>query len=139
VTFLGFVPEDELPGAYAAADAFVLPTTALEGFGLATIEALAAGTPVIGTTTGATPEILGPLEAELDTKLLVEDGDTEALADRMGEWTTLPTDRIDAAGKVCRRYAEANYTWESAVDPVESLFQDLVDRTIDIPGRRGVA
>jgi glycosyltransferase involved in cell wall biosynthesis len=126
VTFLGFVPEDELPAAYAAADAFVLPTTALEGFGLATVEALAAGTPVIGTTAGATPELLGPLETELDTELLVEDGDTEALADRMGEWATLPTDRIDAAGEACRRYAEANYKWESVVDSVESLFRDSI-------------
>jgi len=48
VTFLGYVPEEQLASLYAGADVFVLPTLELEGFGLATLEALAAGTPVIG-------------------------------------------------------------------------------------------
>jgi len=61
VTFLGYVPEEQLASLYAGADVFVLPTLELEGFGLATLEALAAGTPVIGTRAGATPEILGNL------------------------------------------------------------------------------
>jgi glycosyltransferase involved in cell wall biosynthesis len=47
---------------YRAADLFVLPTTAYEGFGMATVEALASGTPAVGTAIGATPEVLGPLD-----------------------------------------------------------------------------
>src|SRR5438132_854951 len=58
VKFLGFVPDAELPRYYQAADVFVLPTRELEGFGLVTVEALACGTPVLGTPVGATPEIL---------------------------------------------------------------------------------
>ena len=58
VTFLGFVPDAELPRYYQAADVFVLPTRELEGFGLVTVEALACGTPVLGTPVGATPELL---------------------------------------------------------------------------------
>jgi glycosyltransferase involved in cell wall biosynthesis len=54
VRFLGYVPEAALPGLYAAADLFVLPTEQLEGFGLVTVEALACGTPVVGTPVGAT-------------------------------------------------------------------------------------
>ena len=61
VQFLGFVPDEALPRYYQAADAFVLPTRELEGFGLVTVEALACGTPVLGTPVGATPEILAPL------------------------------------------------------------------------------
>lgn len=41
VTFLGFIPEGDLPRHYQAADVFVLPTRELEGFGLVTSEALA--------------------------------------------------------------------------------------------------
>jgi len=62
VRFLGFVPDAELPLYYQAADCFVLPTRELEGFGLVTVEALACGTPVLGTPIGATPELLDPLD-----------------------------------------------------------------------------
>ena len=41
----------------------MLPTEAMEGFGIVTIEALASGTPVLGTPAGATSEILGPRPA----------------------------------------------------------------------------
>lgn len=58
VRLLGFVPEDDLPKYYQSADLVVMPTAELEGFGLVTVEALACGTPVVGTPVGATPEIL---------------------------------------------------------------------------------
>ena len=44
---LGFVPDEDLPLAYRAANFSIVPTVALEGFGLITIESLAAGTPVV--------------------------------------------------------------------------------------------
>ena len=47
ITFTGFIPFEELPKYYGAADFFVMPTRNLEGFGLATVESLACGTPVI--------------------------------------------------------------------------------------------
>jgi glycosyltransferase involved in cell wall biosynthesis len=49
VYFAGFVPDDELPLYYQAADLFVLPTRSLEGFGLITLEAFASELPVVGT------------------------------------------------------------------------------------------
>lgn len=125
VTFLGYVPEERLPAAYAAADAFVLPTLALEGFGLATLEALAAGTPAIGTTAGATPEILGPLEGEaaIPEPLLVEPGNADALAAAMAAWARLPADRRVEAGRACREYVlESGYTWERVTDRIEAHF-----------------
>src|SRR5207249_11052699 len=64
-SFLGFIPDETLPSYYHAADVFVLPTRELEGFGLVTVEALACGTPVLGTPVGATPEVLSGLDASL--------------------------------------------------------------------------
>jgi glycosyltransferase involved in cell wall biosynthesis len=65
VRFLGDLRDDQLVGWYRGADLVVMPTQELEGFGLMTVEALACGTPVVGTPSGATPEILGPLDPRL--------------------------------------------------------------------------
>jgi glycosyltransferase involved in cell wall biosynthesis len=62
VLFPGLIPDHQLPAMYGAADALVLPTTALECFGLIAIEALACGRPVLATPVGAIPEVLGRLE-----------------------------------------------------------------------------
>ncbi|QLH76977.1 glycosyltransferase family 4 protein [Halosimplex rubrum] len=128
VTFLGYVPEDDLPGLYAGADAFVLPTLELEGFGLATLEALASGTPVVGTTAGATPEILGPLADRpgIPAPLLVPPGETGALAEGLTAWAGLTPAERATAGEVCRSYVlESDYTWESVTDRLAALFADV--------------
>lgn len=49
---LGRVPDDQLPILYRAADLSVVPSTALEGFGLTTVESLASGTPVLVASVG---------------------------------------------------------------------------------------
>jgi glycosyltransferase involved in cell wall biosynthesis/SAM-dependent methyltransferase len=115
VRFLGFVPEADLADYYRAADAFVLPTRELEGFGLVTVEALACGTPVVGTSAGATPEIL----SALDPGLLVPPEDPAALARALVD--IVHRVRHDRAGIAdlrdrCRRLAERRYDWTRAVD-----------------------
>jgi glycosyltransferase involved in cell wall biosynthesis len=58
LTLLGHVPDDELPGLYAGAEAFVLPSR-YEGFGLPILEAMASGTPVVAANTTALPDTAG--------------------------------------------------------------------------------
>ncbi len=77
-TCLGLVPFSELPGLFARATAFVLPTLR-EAFGLAFLDAMACGVPCVGTRAGAVPEILD--EGRLG--LLVPPGDERALADAL--------------------------------------------------------
>jgi glycosyltransferase involved in cell wall biosynthesis len=62
VTFLGRLEDRVLPIAYAACDAFVLPTAELECFGIIALEALSAGRPVLATPVGAIPEIICKFE-----------------------------------------------------------------------------
>ena len=129
VTFLGYVADDDLPGLYAAADVFVLPTLELEGFGLVTLEALSSGTPVVGTTAGATPELLGEVErsADVPERLLVPPGDADALADRLAAWTALDASERAAAGRACRAHVfESGYTWDAVTDRLEALFGDVL-------------
>jgi glycosyltransferase involved in cell wall biosynthesis len=58
VSFLGPVPDADLPGLYANATLFILPSLD-EGFGLPVLEAMACGTPVVTSNAGALPEVLG--------------------------------------------------------------------------------
>ena len=64
VQFVGTVDDDTLSMMYGAANAFVLPTSSLECFGLIAVEALATGSPVLATPTGAIPEVVGGVEPQ---------------------------------------------------------------------------
>jgi glycosyltransferase involved in cell wall biosynthesis/SAM-dependent methyltransferase len=127
VTFLGFIPETDLPRYYQAADVFVLPTRELEGFGLVTAEALACGTPVLGTRVGATPELLDPL----GDGLVFTDTTAEGMAaDLAGLLDRLSGDAAESArlrGE-CRRHAEGRFDWEHVVDDLEDTLQGLARR-----------
>ena len=119
VRFLGFVPDGDLPVYYQAADCFVLPTRELEGFGLVTVEALACGTPVLGTPIGATPELLDPI----DPALVFEAATSDAMADRL--ITFLEQRERDPAATVrlretARAHAERQYAWSTAVQLLEA-------------------
>ncbi len=132
VRFLGFVPDEQLPLYYQAADLFVLPTRELEGFGLVTVEALACGTPVLGTPVGATPEILHPL----DPALVFRATTPEAIAEDLRR--VLADNRRDPfAGQnirhACRQHAKAHFTWDHSVARLEDTLGQLVERRGDSP------
>ncbi len=76
VCFVGYVPAEDLPWWYNAADLFVYPSL-YEGFGLPPLEAMACGTPVVTSTASSLPEVVG------DAALLVDPTDAEALAGAM--------------------------------------------------------
>jgi glycosyltransferase involved in cell wall biosynthesis len=116
VMFAGFVPEKDLPMAYRAADFSVVPSVAMEGFGLVILESLAAGTPALVTPVGGMPEIMRPLEAGLVLPgagvAEVERGLTDLLAGRL----PVPEE------KVCVEYVRRNYNWELAARRVMEVY-----------------
>ncbi len=65
VRLVGYVPDKDLPALYAGAACFVFPTL-YEGFGMPILEAMASGTSVLTSTTGAAPEIGGGLAVSVD-------------------------------------------------------------------------
>lgn len=76
VMLLGYVEPAELVHFYSYADMLVHPSLA-EGFGLAVLEAMACGTPVISSSAGSLPEVLG------DAGILFDPHDRRALAAAM--------------------------------------------------------
>jgi glycosyltransferase involved in cell wall biosynthesis len=103
VKLLGFVPDAHLPSLYRAATLSVVPTVALEGFGLITVESLAAGTPVLVTPVGGLPEAVAGLSQDLvlpaTGAAAIADGIDAALSGRI----KLP----DA--QACREYARNHF------------------------------
>ena len=114
VRLLGRVPDEHLPGLYRAAAAFVLPTRSLEGFGMATAEALASGLPVVATDAGASPELLQGVEG----CKLVPPGEPESLARELQQLLADPARRARAA-VAARAHAERTLPWERHVQAVE--------------------
>ncbi len=121
VRLLGFVAETDLPALYNAADCTLMPSLDLEGFGLATVESLACGTPVVGSRAGATPELLAPLSeallfdavspAMLQNKLLAILQNPQSLPGR----------------KQCRDYVVKHFSWDRPVAGFEQTFTELCD------------
>jgi glycosyltransferase involved in cell wall biosynthesis len=119
IVFTGFVPEKDLPLYFQAADLFVLPTEKLEGFGLATVEAMATGLPALGTPIGATKEVLG----HLDRALLFEGSGPKAMAKKMTRYLNKDNRSLK---KKSRKYVLENYAWPKVVKKVEREYLKLV-------------
>lgn len=113
IRFLGFVPEEELPGLYTVADAVLMPSLDLEGFGLVTAEALSCGTPVLASDAGANTEVVGPLSPEL----IFRSGSVEALAECMSRFVS-GASRIPARS-ACSDFARRTFRWDRAADAFE--------------------
>lgn len=121
VKFVGFIPEERLPRYYQAADLFVLPTLALEGFGLVTIEALSCGTPVVATPVGANPELLTPLGEEF----LCRDTTPESIAERI-IWFIRQNIGMQVR-KRCRDYCESNFSVPKVVSSIEGVLSQVAN------------
>ena len=114
IHFAGFVPDDLLPEYYAAADLFIMPTTFIEGFGIATVEALSTGLPVFGTPIGGTTEIL----QSIDKKLLFKDVDAKSMAEKIEQFLKDP-DPILSLKSNCREEVLNKYSWDLVVGRIE--------------------
>ncbi|MFF0084738.1 glycosyltransferase [Streptomyces canus] len=94
-------PDDELPALVAAADAFAFPSLK-EGFGLAAMEALAAGVPLVVRDLPVLREVFGPAACFAAT--------AKDLADQFGQALTYHDPALRTAG----RELAARHTWSQA-------------------------
>jgi glycosyltransferase involved in cell wall biosynthesis len=131
VTFVTGVPEQRIIELYSEAEVAVVPSL-YEGFSLPAIEALSCGVPLVATSGGALPEVVG---ADNDTALVVPPGDSQALAAKIALALDDPAlrARIGAAG---RQRVIDRWTWRhTAVGTVEH-YRALLAETASIEARR---
>ncbi|GKS63097.1 hypothetical protein YTPLAS72_04010 [Nitrospira sp.] len=109
VRLVGFIPESQLSHYYQASDLVLMPSLQLEGFGLVMVEALACGTPVLGTPVGAIPEVLN----QVDPILVAEGVDGRSLARALERVSARLQDAGEAArlAKKGRLLVERRYNW----------------------------
>jgi glycosyltransferase-like protein len=120
VAVLGPVAHDELPALVAAADVFAFPSTK-EGFGLAAMEALAAGVPVVARDLPVLREVFGPAVSYASDVPGLGDAIVDAVQRRRRPgWAA----SADAGRALARRYS-----WRSAAEAHVALYERLVDPT----------
>jgi glycosyltransferase involved in cell wall biosynthesis len=123
VTWAALVPQSRMPFEYGASTVTVLPTRGrAEGLGLTLVEALLAGSAVVGTPAGGIPEVVRHEE----TGLIARDGDPSDLANQIER---LLTDaplrhRLSEAGKA---YALKTYAPDSTLDRFLEIYHAASD------------
>jgi glycosyltransferase involved in cell wall biosynthesis len=118
ITFTGRIDDAEFAPYYARATMAVVPSI-YEGFGLPAGEAMACKVPVISTTGGALPEVVG------DTGVLVPPGDAKALEAAIVDLLDNPAKRARLAEAGYDR-ARKNFTWHNTAKQVVEVYREAI-------------
>jgi glycosyltransferase involved in cell wall biosynthesis len=128
VTFASGVSDERLTELFAEASVAVVPSL-YEGFSLPAVEAMASGTPLVATTGGALPEVVG---RSGEAGLLVEPNDPGALAAAIGRVLDEPelAGRLAAAG---RRRVLDRFTWKACAEATAEHYRWVIEQHHRVP------
>jgi glycosyltransferase involved in cell wall biosynthesis len=118
ITFTGRISEQEYVDQYARASIAVVPSV-YEGFGLPAGEAMACGVPVISTTGGALPEVVG------NAGILVPPADPAALSQAVTGLLDNP-DQATALGQAGYERVHKNFTWKKAAQKTLKAYREVI-------------
>jgi glycosyltransferase involved in cell wall biosynthesis len=121
VEFVSGITDERVVELYAEAELAVIPSL-YEGFSLPAIEAMACGTPLVTTTGGALPEVVGPAG---ECAMTVPAGDADALAVQLVK-TLADQGQRDRQGEGGRRRVLDRFTWrKTAEGTAEQYYLEL--------------
>lgn len=124
VDFLGFQPQVDVRDWMRRAQIFVLPSVE-EGQGVVLLEALASGTPVVGSDVDGIAEVITP-----DVGRLFPVGDSTALAGYLLELIADNSLR-NTLGHAARRRAETEYDWDRLAQEFIVLYEQTIGHALD--------
>ncbi len=116
VKFTGYVPDEDLPALYSAAEVFIYPSL-YEGFGLPPLEAMACGTAVITSNSSSLPEVVADAGLQVDPLKVAELA--EAIASLLND------------SKKLRHYEQAGlkraeiFSWERAAHETQAVYDTV--------------
>jgi len=116
VMFPGFVPFDDLPIFYNAAEVFAFPSF-FEGFGLPVVESMASGLPTITSFGSSLEEVAG------DGALLIDPRDTGSIADALGKVLGDPGLQRDLTARGLKR--SKDFTPENLAEKALAVYRSL--------------
>jgi len=118
VTYCGQIDAAELVRQYSMATMVVVPSV-YEGFGLPAAEAMSCGTPVISTTAGALPEVVG------DAGVLVPPADSKALVEAISGLLDNP-ERRKHLGEMGRRRVAQMFNWQNTAKRTAEIYEEAI-------------
>ncbi|MCC6436704.1 MAG: glycosyltransferase family 4 protein [Acidimicrobiales bacterium] len=130
VTFVTGVPEQRIIELYAESELAVVPSL-YEGFSLPAIEAQSCGVPLIATTGGAIPEVVG---RDGDTAALVEPGDADALAVAIGTRLGRGAELRAGIGARGRQRVVDNWSWTIMAARTAEQYRLTIEDKLRHPG-----
>jgi glycosyltransferase involved in cell wall biosynthesis len=122
VVVVGRVPNDEVPTYMASADLLVLPSVKIEGLGVVLLEALASGTPIVGSDVGGIPDIIedgvtgllcrseDPADIAAKSVRMITDEDLRRRTTENGRWLV-----------------DARFSWSRVGDAIEAVLLECLD------------
>ncbi len=116
VVFPGYVADADLPAIYSLAECFCFPSL-FEGFGLAPLEALASGCPVVCSNSSSLPEVCG------DAALLVPPTDVQGLTSALRQLLDDPLLRDDLRARGLRQ--AARFTWRKTAERTLEVYRKV--------------
>jgi glycosyltransferase involved in cell wall biosynthesis len=119
VRFVTGISEEALVGVFGSAEVGVVPSL-YEGFSLPAVELMACETPLVATTAGALPEVIGP---DGVAALHVPPGDPEALATAIGRLLDDP-ELAGRLGRAARDRVMHRYTWRAVAEQTVAWYRD---------------
>jgi len=117
IIFVGYIPEEDMPKWYNAADILVYPS-AYAGFGLPPLEAMACGTPVITSNTTSLPEVVG------DAGIMIDPQNIELMADKMYDVLTNDTLKDNMINKGLKR--AKLFRWDDAAEKTLNIYREFL-------------
>jgi len=132
--FTGAISFDLVPKCFHSLDVMVIPTETTkrirEQFGRVIVEAMASGVPVIGSTCGAIPEVIG------EAGLVFPEGDAGALAEALRRLLGDQTLREQLASAGRERVEQ--YSWDQVAEKTYELFRHVLNNRETPPAKRSL-